>query len=128
MAETSTTPPAGGEPFSFFGLESRTLSIMVLLVASIPLLLPLLASIVISRFGRLLGFILRKKTEGRRAQLIAIMDEEDTQYSKTHTSSTTSPNDGCKAVGGEINLEPGNKDCQSQKDWDGIIGFFHPFW
>ncbi|KAG6012109.1 asparagine-linked glycosylation protein [Claviceps pusilla] len=127
MTETSTTPPAGGGPFSP-GLEPRTVSIMVLLVASTPLLLSFLAPLVINRFGRLLGLILRKKTEGRRAQLISIMDEEDRQYSKTHASSKTSPSDDdCKSASGEASQKSGNKDCQSQKDWDGIVGFFHPF-
>lgn len=126
MAETCMTP-AGGKSF-LFGLELRTLSAVVLLLASTPLLLVLVAPTVVNRFGRFLGYTLRKKTEGRRAQLIAVMHEEDEKYWKENARPKTSPSAGWEAVEGETDEKSGSTGVQSQKDWDGIIGFFHPFW
>lgn len=95
----------------------------MLLAASTPLLLPLLAPFIIGRFGRLLGFILKKKTDGRRAHLISLMNEDDEKYSKEYASSKTSSSGDGNAIGGETKL-----DSPRDKDWDGIVGFFHPFW
>ncbi|KAG6020000.1 asparagine-linked glycosylation protein [Claviceps citrina] len=115
MAETHTTPGGG--------------KLMVLLAASTPLLVLLIAPVVLGWFGRLLGFALRKKTEGLRAQLVAIMDEEDEKYWEKHASSKPDSGDALEAEGGQTDKKSGNgnKDWHSQKDWDGIIGFFHPF-
>ncbi|KAG6242678.1 asparagine-linked glycosylation protein [Claviceps purpurea] len=120
MAETSSMPVGGKS--TYFGLEPGALSMAMLLVASTPLLLPLLVPFVIGRFGRLLGFILQKKTEGRRAQLIALMNEDDEKYSKEDASSKTSSSGDGSVIGGETKL-----DSPRDKDWDGIVGFFHPF-
>lgn len=63
--------------------------------------LPLLLRIFSSTVGAVAGFYLLKKTEGRRAlihQLTATLEEES------------------KPVG-----------TTSSDDWDGIVGFFHPF-
>lgn len=125
MAETCMTP-AGGKSFSF-GLEPRTLPVVVLLLASTPLLLVLIAPTVMNRLGRFLGYTLRKKTEGRRAQLISVMHEEDEKYWKENTRPKTSPSAGWEAVEEGTDKKSGSTGVQSQKDWDGIIGFFHPF-
>ena len=67
-------------------------------------------------FGIFLGWTLRKKTEGRRSLLMSLMnDDNETARRKNSngaSSSTTSK------------TEPEGLD----SDWDGAIGFFHPFW
>lgn len=80
-----------------------------------------------NRLGRFLGYTLRKKTEGRRAQLISVMHEEDEKYWKENTRPKTSPSAGWEAVEEGTDKKSGSTGVQSQKDWDGIIGFFHPF-
>ncbi|KAK2592947.1 asparagine-linked glycosylation protein [Conoideocrella luteorostrata] len=119
----SCTSPTGGRPFSF-GLDPKTLSAVVLLLASTPLLLILIAPIVVNRIGRFVGFTLRKKTEGRRAQLVSLMDEDDERYQNEIAGSKTSSSE--KAAE-DADTKSATKDDQSQKNWGGIIGFFHPF-
>lgn len=125
MADTCT-PPTGGKPFSF-GLEPKVLSAVVLVLASTPLLLVLMVPIVITRTGRFLGFTLRKKTEGRRAHLVSLMEEDDKRYRKENVSPKSSSSEEFEAVEG-ADTKPATKGDQTQKNWGGIIGFFHPFW
>ncbi|KIE02566.1 alpha-1,2-mannosyltransferase alg11, partial [Metarhizium majus ARSEF 297] len=125
MADTCTTPAAQG-PFSF-GLDPKTLAIAVTLLASSPFLLVVFAPVVANRVGRCLGFILRKRTEGRRTQLLSVMNEEDEKYWKENPEpKKTSSNEEWEAVG-HSHLKTGAKDGKLSNDWNGIIGFFHPF-
>ncbi|OAQ73307.1 alpha-1,2-mannosyltransferase alg-11 [Pochonia chlamydosporia 170] len=126
MADTCTTP-AGGKPFSF-GLEPKTLAIAATLLASSPFFLVVFVPIIVRRIGRFLGFTLRKKTDGRRAQLLSVMDQEDQEYWKENPKLKTSSSGEWEAVQTTgTDLKATTKDGKPQKDWDGIIGFFHPF-
>lgn len=99
--------------FSFLGLKTST---VVSVFAVLPLLIIFLAPILVSRLGRFLGFTLRKKTEGRRLQLVAFMNEEDEAYRKANSGPEKASLGEEKASG------------QTVDNWDGVIGFFHPFW
>lgn len=125
MADTCRTP-TGEKPFSF-GMEPKTLVIVVTILSTFPLLAVLLGPVVANRIGRFWGFTLRKRTEGRRAQLLSVMNEEDEKYQKENPGFSTSSSEEWEAVDG-LDLKITTKDGKSQKDWDGIIGFFHPFW
>lgn len=125
MADTCTTP-TGGKPFSF-GLEPKTLVIVVTVLSTLPLLVVVFGPIVANRIGRFWGFTLRKRTEGRRAQLLSVMNEEDAKYQKENPGLKTSSSEEWEAVKA-ADLKTTTKDGKSQKDWDGVIGFFHPFW
>lgn len=77
--------------------------------------------------GRVLGFLLTKKTEGRRSVLVSAMDEENDKWAQEHADSKSSSSDEWeKVAGAEAAVAEKLKD--KTKDWDGIIGFFHPFW
>lgn len=92
--------------------------ILTLVVLSTFLALPELAKL----FGRLLGWSLYKKTEGRRAHLLALMGEEDKAARNADPQGSKQP----KLV---FPLDDKLKNTlKSQKDWAGIVGFFHPFW
>lgn len=97
--------------------------VLTLVVAFAPLLTVFVVPRLIRAVGLFLGWTLTKKTEGRKAHLLALMDEEN-----------------AKALGGEKELETNSTssgEWQSVQDpasegksasFDGIIGFFHPFW
>ncbi|KAM0282979.1 hypothetical protein ACHAQH_002790 [Verticillium albo-atrum] len=76
--------------------------------------LPILALFVIPLMARALGAVagsyLRKKTEGRRAQLIEAM---------------TTEGKACKEKG--LTTPKGIVKIDKVEAWDGIVGFFHPF-
>lgn len=93
-----------------------------LAVAFAPLLVvfvgPRLARVV----GLSLGWTLRKKTEGRRALLQSLMDEENKKSSEksVETKSTSS--------GEWQHVQQSDVGEQGGKSFDGFVGFFHPFW
>lgn len=92
--------------------------LLTLLALSTFLVLPGLAKIL----GRILGWSLRKKTEGRRAHLLALMTEEDKAAREADPKGTTQ----AKLVFDVDDKLRGT--LESQKGWAGIVGFFHPFW
>lgn len=121
MAADTCTAPDGTKPFSF-GLEPRTLAFVVVLISSTPFLVVFVLPRILARIGLALGWTLRKRTDGRRALLLSLMQEDDSKFrngAKGDTEKNQSQNAGAGALSG-IDIQ--------QKDWDGIVGFFHPFW
>ena len=55
---------------------------------------------------------MRKKSEGRRMQIFVAMEEEANENTAQNENITTTVSDGK----------------QRDKDWDGVVGFLHPFW
>ncbi len=81
--------------------------------------------------GRFVGFLLRKKTEGRRSVLVSAMDEENEkspQAQEHAESKSSSSSDEWEKVSGGADDAVADKLKDKTQDWDGIIGFFHPFW
>lgn len=79
-----------------------------------------LAPRVIRFVGSAAGWMLRKKTDGRRTLLVNLMDKEQQKSAESSPASkSASGGEWEKAQAGE----PGNGD----RDWSGIVGFFHPF-
>lgn len=118
--------PDGSKPFSF-GMAPKSLVFVTVLLASSPLFLLIVVPIAVHRLGRFLGWTLRKKTDGRRSQIVAVMNEEDEKFWRDNSGLKTSSSDEWEAVEG-ANLVEAGKDAKAQQDWDGIVGFFHPFW
>jgi len=86
---------------------------MILAIASTPLTIVLLGPKVISRIGSAFGYYLRKKTAGSRAQILELVEAEGKGFQQeVETDTVGSAQNGGKA----------------DKEWDGIVGFFHPFW
>jgi hypothetical protein len=136
MADTCASSPPGQRPFSF-GLDPWTLAFVVTpLLAVAPLATLLGVPFVTRLIGGVLGWYLRRKTDGRRSHLIELMDEDDKKFREEQGSNTTAGLDATVnadeedewekvdtyAVGSSPN---GDKE---EKEWDGIVGFFHPFW
>ncbi len=79
-------------------------------------------------FGRFVGFLFRKKTEGRRSVLVSAMDEENEKSAQEHAERKSSSSDEWEKVSGGAEDAVADKLKDKTKNWDGIIGFFHPFW
>lgn len=91
------------------------------ILASIPLSLLVVAPWTIRLAALALGWMLRQGTEGRRAQLAALMDEENKKYREENKEPQPDST-------GKYQKE-GNADADdAQRNWDGFVGFFHPFW
>ena len=95
-------------------------------MASLATLVPLAILIALPLIGgllrRFLGWSLRKRTEGRRAHLLALMTQEDKDARAKDPQGTAATK---LVFDVDDNLQ---STLSSQKDWSGIVGFFHPFW
>ncbi|KAF4978502.1 hypothetical protein FZEAL_5122 [Fusarium zealandicum] len=88
-------------------------------------LAPLVLLIALPLFGKLLrrflGWTLRKRTEGRRAHLLTLMTEDD----KAARARDPRGSSQAKLL---FDMDDNLKSkLDAQKNWGGIVGFFHPF-
>ena len=97
---------------------------MALFFVALSLLLPVLLSIVffpsLVRFlGAQVGHYLRRASRTRRELLLARVATESNNYEAGHAE--TEDGDWEEVASTVL----GNK---ADKQWEGIVGFFHPFW
>jgi len=82
--------------------------------------------------GSFLGWYLRKKTEGRRCHILELVDADEKKYREERRGSTSSREDSedgsWEKLDAAISETAKNGDKHHDDDWDGIVGFFHPFW
>ncbi|KAL2024285.1 hypothetical protein VTK56DRAFT_8767 [Thermocarpiscus australiensis] len=80
--------------------------------------------------GSLLGWYLRKKTDGRRCHILELVEADEKEYRESRRASGSGSEGGedggwekldAYATGTATNADIGDD------DWDGIVGFFHPF-
>ncbi|KAK3315380.1 GDP-Man:Man(3)GlcNAc(2)-PP-Dol alpha-1,2-mannosyltransferase [Apodospora peruviana] len=104
--------------------------VAVPMLAVLPLASIFLLPILWRAVGSSLGWYLRRKTDGRRSQIVELMDTDERIYreksEERRRDSSGSDDDGWENVdayspGTAKNGEKG------EEEWDGIVGFFHPF-
>ncbi|KYK56732.1 alpha-1,2-mannosyltransferase alg11 [Drechmeria coniospora] len=119
MADTCAAP-SGERPFSF-GLEPQALVIAFTLLASSPLLIVFVLPKIVHKVGLALGWTLRRRTDGRRSHLLALMTEDDEKFRQQRND----------IKHGLATRKIAGSNCQGSHagahDWDGIVGFLHPF-
>lgn len=101
---------------------------MALFLVGLSLLLPVLLSLLffpaIVRFlGAQVGHYLRRSSRTRRELLLARVATESKNYEAEHAESDDYDWEEIASVATDGRV--GNK---ADKQWDGIVGFFHPFW
>jgi len=107
-----------------FGSKWTTL-ILTLSISSIPWAAYFLGPKLFFKIGGTFGYYLRKKTAGRRAQILELVEAEEKEFlaqGGNRKDSNEWENVDSYAVGRAKNSEEGDA------EWDGIVGFFHPFW
>ncbi|PNP40388.1 hypothetical protein TGAMA5MH_07715 [Trichoderma gamsii] len=87
------------------------------LFATILVTSPLFLLLIVPLIGSGIGWLLRRKTDGRRIHLINLMEEEHRKYLHQHKDSDSTTRDKLDA----------NGELQATQDWQGVVGFFHPF-
>lgn len=124
-----------------------TTAILALLIAATTaVLLPQLIGHVLGQILRGAGWLIRRRTRSRREyviararsdeeELLATLRAKNSTYSQARSSAededwekvdNTAGPAGVKASGSD---DSGAGDgAKRPDDWDGIIGFFHPFW
>ncbi|TDZ31162.1 GDP-Man:Man(3)GlcNAc(2)-PP-Dol alpha-1,2-mannosyltransferase [Colletotrichum spinosum] len=121
MPDTCSAP-SGQKPFSF-GFEPNTLAYVVIpIIAFIPLATYVMLPLLKRGIGAVLGWYLRKKTEGRRAQLLELMAAEQQSFRQSASTKTSGNKSGMLAHASGSSVRD-----ERDKNWTGIVGFFHPF-
>ena len=136
MADTCAGDGAAtcSPPKSFFSMDNKFLYTVLLQALVFVPLIRYLYPLLWRTAGSLLGWYLRKKTEGRRCHILELVEADEKEYreSRSNRTSTGGENgeDGewekvdAYTTGTSKNGDNGGGD----DGWDGIVGFFHPFW
>ncbi|KAG9237297.1 putative GDP-Man:Man(3)GlcNAc(2)-PP-Dol alpha-1,2-mannosyltransferase [Amylocarpus encephaloides] len=123
MADTCTTPD--GNSMWTLGLDAKWASIAIVsIVGFFPLVAVLLGPKLVFYAGGTLGYYLKKKTAGRKTQILELVEAEEKEYAAEGKGSEDS--DEWEKI--ESHATGTAKDKQvKDREWDGIVGFFHPF-
>ncbi len=106
--------------------KGLTHSVIPLLYAA-PLLALFVLPLLWRALGSALGWYLRKKTEGRRCLILELVAAESDLHRQSRRNSAGSIKVDVDA-GWDATPDPNTTRDKSLDDWDGIVGFFHPFW
>ena len=85
-------------------------------------LVPRVVRLIGSSYGR----VIRSRTGQRRDQAIDRASEAKRNSNTAGVKDNTSSDDDWEEVDGTA--EPTKSRIPENSDWDGIVGFFHPFW
>lgn len=124
MADTCRAPD--GSAMWTLGLGSKTTTmVLVMAIACTPILTLLLGPKLLFRVGSIFGYYLRKKSARRKAQILEMVEADEKKFAAEggdRRDSDEWENVEAYTTGTSSNGEAAGK------EWDGIIGFFHPFW
>lgn len=75
-----------------------------------------------------MGCYLRKKTEGRRAHITEVMETDQKAYRRRNSEGKGAEDKRRGYISDSAAAWDGKDEERASKEWDGIVGFFHPFW
>ncbi|TVY78292.1 GDP-Man:Man(3)GlcNAc(2)-PP-Dol alpha-1,2-mannosyltransferase [Lachnellula suecica] len=122
MDDGSCKAPDGSDQWGALG--KWTILSLVTVLGFLPMTIILLGPKLVFHVGGTLGYYLRKKTAGRKAQILELVEADEKEYAAKGESRRDSDdweNVESYATGTANNGE------KADREWDGIVGFFHPF-
>ena len=125
MGDSMCVTDNGSTVWSFGLLSPKLTIIAVTILGFLPLAIILLGPKLVYAVGGWVGFYLRSKTAGRKAQILDIVEREEHAWEEDikERSRDSEEWDTLEGYGGSA----GNGQTGEQ-EFDGIVGFFHPFW
>jgi alpha-1,2-mannosyltransferase len=90
-------------------------------------IIPALFLAFVGKLGSFAGWWLRKKTEGRRALIIRITNEGEASLGEKGKSANATPADDEWDNRDGVTVSASGNGEKGDREWDGIVGFFHPF-
>lgn len=131
MDDVTYEEPSGDAYSSPFGLSPKAVTFIAApVVVMIPMLVLFGVPALWRALGAMLGTYLRHKTDGRRTQLLDVMAHDEKNYTPSDDNEDgdmKGKKDIWKKIEASImdKLPKGDK---ADREWSGIVGFFHPFW
>lgn len=99
----------------------------LLLLSAIPLV-PILGAYILRYLLRIAGNHLRRRTRARRQLILDRVKEDEEQLSSTTRPSPRSEDEDWERVESHAANTAVKGEIRQDKDYAGVIGFFHPFW
>jgi hypothetical protein len=101
--------------------------LIIVLLAAFPLV-PLLVKILVRRSLRLIGWSLQRRTSKRRELISSrVRTEEEGFQADLQRSAKTEDEDWEQIESYAAGTAP-NGESPGDVEWEGVVGFFHPFW
>lgn len=132
--DSGTCSAPSGEQYNSFGLSPKTLALIVApIIACLPAFVIWGIPAIWMWVGMVSGGYLRRKTEGRRGQVLKSIEEDEKVYAEKHEQKgggdqkKGEQDEGWEKV--QTCSAPSTPDGNKlADDWAGIVGIFHPFW
>lgn len=124
MADTCKAPD--GSAVWTFGLTPKMTALLILFVASIPLTIMLLGPKLLFKVGGIFGYYLKKKTAGRKTQILEVVEADEKEFLAQGGDREEDNGEWETVEAHTVGISKNGE--KGEKDWDGIVGFFHPFW
>ena len=109
--------------------KSRVI-ITALVLGFTPMAVVLLGPKLFFWIGNWVGYYLRKKTAGMKAQILELTTAEEREWEETNRKEKEKRRDSdeWENVEGYAVGTMGKNGENGGQEWNGIVGFFHPFW
>lgn len=115
-------PPSGSSSWTFGSIWITLL--VTFLVAIIPFVAISFGPKLIFKVGSMFGHYLRKKTAGRKAQILELVEADEKEFIAKGGRRASDEWENVDSFAGGT----GKNRVKGDAEWDGIVGFFHPFW
>lgn len=102
-------------------------TLIIALLAAIPLI-PIFAKILVRQSLRSIGWSLRRRTRKRREIILSRVQAEEERYQSDHRGQPRAEDEDWEKVDGYAAGTARNGALPGAGDWEGVVGFFHPFW
>ena len=106
-------------------------AVSLLVLAATAVFLPVIPLRILSGVLRCVGWVIQKRTRSRREYVRSRVcaDEEEFKQAKVSSRVATDDDDWEKVDSSSIGTGSGSSKAPGNGNkWDGIVGFFHPYW
>ncbi|KAK5661458.1 hypothetical protein OQA88_11359 [Cercophora sp. LCS_1] len=109
-------------------MDTKTLtSVFGLFLVLAPLATVIVFALVWRIVGSSLGWYLRKKTDGRRCHVLDLVEKDEERYRENARQRKAKDGDDEWEKVDAYTAGTSQNGDKGEKEWDGIVGFFHPF-
>jgi alpha-1,2-mannosyltransferase len=101
--------------------------LIIALLTALPLI-PFLVKILVRRSLRLVGWSLQRRTSKRRELIASRVRSEEQAYQSAQKGLPKADDEDWEKIESYAAGSAPNGDLPTDVEWEGVVGFFHPFW